>query len=90
MSVHDITQRDVALRLDEITAKSGKLAANQARSKLSAFFVWAMRRGLVEKNPVANTEQLRRCRAIACSPWTSSPRSGAPAVMTTMAASRGC
>jgi integrase len=57
VSIHDITQRQVVERLDQITAHSGKLAANHARARLSAFFVWAMRRGLTEKNPVANTEQ---------------------------------
>lgn len=47
----------VAKRLDEIAENSGPVAANRSRASLSALFGWAMRRGLVEHNPVTPTEK---------------------------------
>jgi integrase len=57
MPVDRVTRRDVAARLVAITRESGKPTAAQARSKLSAFFTWAMRQGLCEANCVIGTEQ---------------------------------
>jgi integrase len=53
--IHAIKRRDVAARLGEITAEHGKVAAARARGTLSAFFVWAIREGIAEENPVTGT-----------------------------------
>ena len=52
-----IERRDIAIRLNEIAINSGPTAANRVRASLSALFTWAMREGLVESNPVANTNK---------------------------------
>lgn len=53
---HQITRRDVSKRLLEIATKNGPVAANRARSVLSALFVWAMGQGYdIETNPVRDT-----------------------------------
>jgi integrase len=52
-----IERRDIAVRLNEITTSSGPAAANRTRASLSALFAWGMREGLVEHNPVANTNR---------------------------------
>jgi integrase len=52
-----VDRRAVAIRLNEIRDGSGVVAANRARSSLSAFFTWAMRQGLADSNPVVGTEQ---------------------------------
>ena len=54
--VASVTRRDVATRLEEIARDHGPIAANRARSYLNGCFMWAMRRGLVENNPVIGTE----------------------------------
>jgi integrase len=56
-SIHHIDQRTVALRLNEIAEKHGKIEANRARATLSALFVWAMGEGIVTANPVAATNK---------------------------------
>jgi integrase len=56
-SIHDITQRQVALRLNEIAEQSGKIEANRARAALSAFFTWAAREGITTTNPVMSTNK---------------------------------
>lgn len=53
--VHEVKRRDVAAAIDDITKKSGKTSAARARSALSAFYVWAIKRGLAEENPVIGT-----------------------------------
>lgn len=53
-AVRDITQQDVARALSKIEAG---IAANRARSWLSHFFGWTMREGIVEANPVTNTNR---------------------------------
>ena len=50
--LHKLKLVDVAERLDAITVSSGKIAANRARSALSALFSFAIQRGLAEANPV--------------------------------------
>jgi integrase len=55
--VHNITLAMIAARLEEISATNGKMAANHARAKLSSFFQWAMKRGIVTANPVALTDE---------------------------------
>jgi integrase len=52
-----IDRRTIAIRLAEITTGSGPAAANRVRASLSALFAWALREGLVESNPVVNTNK---------------------------------
>jgi integrase len=46
----------IADLLDIIAKERGAVSANRARTSLSAMFSWAMRKGLHDHNPVANTE----------------------------------
>ena len=55
MQIDQITRADVASCLTKITNSNGRIPAAGARTKLSAFFVWAMQRGMVERNPVLGT-----------------------------------
>jgi integrase len=55
MPVDTITRRDVAARLLAITRDHGSIVAARARSRLSAFFSWAMGNGLAEANPIIGT-----------------------------------
>jgi integrase len=57
LAITKIDRRTIASRLSELAADRGPAAADRARAVLSAFFVWAMREGLVEANPVAATNQ---------------------------------
>lgn len=52
---HEVKRRDVAVAIGEITKKSGKTSAARARSALSAFYVWAIKEGLADENPVIGT-----------------------------------
>lgn len=52
-----IDRRTIAGRLAEITTDNGPTAANRVRASLSAFFAWAVREGLVDTNPVINTNK---------------------------------
>jgi integrase len=53
--IGDITRASIAMLLREWSNKHGVMAANAARKALSALFTWAMREGLCDANPVANT-----------------------------------
>jgi integrase len=55
MPIDKITRRDVASRVLAIGKDNGTVTATLARSALSACFVWAMKTGLCEVNPVAKT-----------------------------------
>ena len=55
MPIDTITRRDVAARLIAITRDHGSIVAARARSRLSAFFSWAMGNGLAEANPIIGT-----------------------------------
>ena len=57
MPLTRIDRRALAIRLAEIATNSGPAAANRVRASLSAFFAWALREGLVESNPVVNTNK---------------------------------
>jgi integrase len=57
MPIDRISRRDVAAQIVAIARENGKPAAGQARSKLSAFFTWAMKMGLVDANSVIGTAQ---------------------------------
>ena len=50
-----IDRRTIALRLAEIETASGGVSRNRFRTSLSAFFAWAIRKGLAENNPVSGT-----------------------------------
>ena len=56
MPLDKITRRDVAAQLVRVEREHGSAAAHAARAKLSGFFAWALKSGLVETgNPVAAT-----------------------------------
>jgi integrase len=55
MPIDKIIRRDVASRIIAIKRDHGPIVAGAARAKLSAFFVWCMRQGLTELNPVIGT-----------------------------------
>src|SRR5829696_6981272 len=57
LRLNAIDRRAVAVRLFEIARENGPIAANRARVALSAFFNWAMREGLSDKNPVIGTNR---------------------------------
>jgi integrase len=52
-----IDRRTVAARLGTLITDCGPAAADRARATLSAFFVWAVKEGLVEANPVFATNR---------------------------------
>jgi integrase len=51
----DVTRREVSARLLELARSTGTAGANRARANLSAAFVWAMKAGLIDHNPVIGT-----------------------------------
>jgi integrase len=59
-----IQRRDVAAVISAVAENSGAVTGNRVRTSLSGFFTWAIREGLIEANPAANTnkapEQPRR------------------------------
>lgn len=57
LAVASIARPIVAARLRAITDKSGPVAANRARSTLSAMFAWAIGEGLCDLNPVIGTNK---------------------------------
>ena len=50
-----ITRAEIAARHRHLATENGPHAADRARSILSTFFVWVIREGIAEANPVANT-----------------------------------
>jgi integrase len=52
MPADTITRRDVSARVVAIARTSGDPTAREARGALSTFFVWCLRMGLCEANPV--------------------------------------
>jgi integrase len=52
-----VERRQVAALLAKIGAANGPIAANNVRRDLSAFFAWSAREGLVDVNPVVNTNR---------------------------------
>jgi integrase len=57
LPIDKVTRKDVASRLVAITRETSSITACRARTALSAFFVWSLKMGLVENNPVINTFQ---------------------------------
>jgi integrase len=55
MPVDNIARRDVAIRLSAIMNENGAVSAANARSALSALFVWALANGRAQANPVVGT-----------------------------------
>jgi integrase len=51
----EIKRADVAVQLQDLVTTRGPIAAARARGHLSALFAWSMREGLVDRNPVVNT-----------------------------------
>ena len=60
MAIDKVTRRDVASRIIVVKRQHGPIVAAAARAKLSAFFTWAMRQGLVEHNPTIGIEPPKR------------------------------
>jgi integrase len=56
-AIGQIDRRAIAVRLGEIAESSGPSAANSVRRSLSAYFTWLLREGIIEANPVLNTNQ---------------------------------
>jgi integrase len=53
----DVTRRDVAGLLSSLTEKLSGATVNRVASTLSSFFVWTVREGLIDSNPVEGTER---------------------------------
>ena len=51
-----IDRADIAPCLNKIIRESGRVTASRARAALSTLFVWAMKQGHCDRNPVAATE----------------------------------
>jgi integrase len=83
LPLHKITRATVAAELRVIAKDRGPVAANRGRSTLSAFFGWAIGEGVIEANPVINTnksaESAGRERVLTddelVAIWTSAPDS---------------
>jgi integrase len=56
-AVAAIDRRAVALWLTDVAEKKGPAIANRVRASLSACFGWMIREGLIEANPVLNTNK---------------------------------
>jgi integrase len=52
MPIDTIARKDIATRIVVIERESGSVTAARARAAIAAFFVWCLRMGLVENNPV--------------------------------------
>ena len=63
MALASIDRAAVAARLRTIAKNSGPVAADRARSTLSAMFAWAIGEGLTENNPVNGTNKARSQQA---------------------------
>ena len=57
LPVSRIDRATVAIQLRTIAKDRGPIAANRGRSSLSSFFGWCIGEGLLESNPVTNTNK---------------------------------
>jgi integrase len=57
MPIDTVARRDIAARLVAVTREHGSIVAARSRAALSTFFVWAMRMGIIESNPIIGTIQ---------------------------------
>ena len=55
MPLDKVTRKDIASRIVVTERDAGSIVAAKSRIALSTFYVWAMRMGLVEQNPVIAT-----------------------------------
>jgi site-specific recombinase XerD len=53
--IDGVTRRAVAVAIADVAAEHDKISAKQARSALNMFFIWAVKEGYAESNPVALT-----------------------------------
>jgi integrase len=60
--INKVDRRTVAKLLDDVAADHGKIAMNRCRSALSNLFVWAMKKGRAEANPIIGTEVAEETR----------------------------
>jgi integrase len=51
IKIENVTRREIAAILRDVSVKSGDVSADRARSALSAMFVWAMKEGITDSNP---------------------------------------
>lgn len=54
--ISKVDRRTVAKLLDDVAGNHGKITMNRCRSALSNCFVWAMKKGRAEANPIIGTE----------------------------------
>jgi integrase len=57
LALTGVHRRDAANLLNSIEDKSGPIAANRARTTISALYSWAIKNGMAEANPIIGTEQ---------------------------------
>jgi integrase len=57
LPLHKINRATIAAELRIISKERGPVAANRGRSTLSAFFGWCIGEGIIEANPVLNTNK---------------------------------
>jgi integrase len=57
LPLHKINRATVAAELRAVSKERGPVAANRGRSTLSVFFGWAIGEGIIEANPVLNTNK---------------------------------
>ena len=55
--IETVQRRDVVAVVDDIATLHGKVAADRARTALSAYFAWAIDRGYLDLNPVQNIQR---------------------------------
>src|SRR5262249_51397264 len=58
LPISSIDRRTLAALLTALATENGAVTANRTRASLSAMFVWALKEGLLEGNPVAHTNKL--------------------------------
>src|SRR5262249_38844806 len=57
LGLGEIDRRQIAVLLNDIEKDRGPVSRNRVRSTLSAFFNWLCKEGLIELNPVTNTNK---------------------------------
>jgi site-specific recombinase XerD len=77
LSVTAVNRAAIATQSNSIAKDRGPVAANRARSTLSAMFAWAIGEGLCDENPVIGTnKQEEKAPASASCQITKLPRYG--------------
>jgi integrase len=54
-----VDRRDIAALIAAVATNSGSVTSNRVRASLSAFFAWAIKQGLIERNPVDGTDKAK-------------------------------